>query len=182
MIDLLERLALRFEREESPQHHQRIVQVVEARFPEICETQPELLAHHYTQAGLNEPAIGYWQQAGQRAVARSAYVEAIGHFSKGLEALATLPDTPERTQRELGLQTALGSALMVTQGFAAPAVEHAYNRARVLCQQVGETPQLFSVLRGLWQFYNLRGEYQTAREFGEQCLHLASMSKTPRSS
>jgi predicted ATPase len=62
---------------------------------------------------------------------------------------------------------------MVTQGFAAPAVEHAYDRARVLCQQVGETPQLFSVLRGLWQFYNLRGEYQTAREFGEQCLHLA---------
>jgi predicted ATPase len=71
------------------------------------------------------------------------------------------------------LQTTLGPALMITKGFAAPEVEHAYARARALCQRVGETPQLFSVLRGLWQFYNGRGEYQTARELGKQCLHLA---------
>jgi predicted ATPase len=87
--------------------------------------------------------------------------------------LQTLPETAERIQQELRLQITLGPALMMTRGFAAPDAEHAYARARALCQRVGETPQLFSVLRGLWQFYNGRGEYQTARELGEQCLQLA---------
>ena len=133
------------------QYHQRIAQVLEARFPELCETQPELLAHHYTEAGLLAQAIPYWQRAGQRAIERSANLEAIGHLTKGLEVLTTLPDTPERTQQELDLQTALGPALMATKGYAAPEVEQAYARARELCQQVGETPQLFPVLWGLWR-------------------------------
>ena len=90
------------------QYHQRIAQVLEARFPEIGETQPELLAHHYTEAGLMAQAIPYWQRAGQRAIERSANVEAISHLTKGLELLTTLPDTPERTQQELALQIALG--------------------------------------------------------------------------
>ena len=84
--------------------------------------------------------------------------------------LATLPDTPERAQQELALQTTLGPALMATKGYAAPEVEHAYARARELCQQVGETPQLFPVLWGLWYFYLARAELQTARELGEQLL------------
>jgi predicted ATPase len=87
--------------------------------------------------------------------------------------LEGLPDTPECTQPELGLQTALGSALMVTKGFAAPEVEHAYARARELCRQVGDTPELFAVLWGLWYFYFARAELQTARELGAQCLLLA---------
>ena len=118
------------------------------RFPETVETQPELLAHHYTEAGLIEQAIPYWQQAGQRAIQRSANVEAIAHLTKGLELLKTLPDTPERAQQELALQIALGSPLMATKGYAAPEVAQAYTRARELCQQVGETPQLFPVLCG----------------------------------
>src|SRR6266567_8406714 len=92
------------------QHHQRIAQVLEARFPESCETQPELLAHHYTEAGLSAQAIPYWQRAGQRAIERSANLEALGHLTKGLEVLAILPDTPERTQQELDLQLTLGPA------------------------------------------------------------------------
>ena len=155
------------------QVHQQIAQVLEAQFPDLVATQPELLAHHLTEAGRHAQAVGYWQRAGERAVARSAHLEAISHLTKGLEVLQTLPETTERTQQELVLQTTLGPALMITKGFAAPEVEHAYARARTLCQRVGETPQLFSVLRGLWQFYNGRGEYQTARELGEQCLHLA---------
>ena len=155
------------------QVHQQIAQVLEAQFPDLVATQPELLAHHLTEAGHHAQAVGYWQRAGERAVARSAHLEAISHLTKGLEVLQTLPETTERTQQELVLQTTLGPALMITKGFAAPEVEQAYARARALCQRVGETPQLFSVLRGLWQFYNGRGEYQTARELGEQCLHLA---------
>src|SRR5262249_5446674 len=90
-----------------------------------------------------------------------------------------LPETAERTQQDLLLQTTLGPALMITKGFAAPEVEHAYARAQALCQQVGETPQRFAVLRGLWQFYNERGAYQTARELGEQCLRLAQQGDDP---
>src|SRR5262245_16774898 len=155
------------------QIHQRIAQVLEAQFPEMAATQPELLAHHFTEGADAARAVGYWQRAGERAVARSANLEAISHLTTGLAVLQTLPETAERIQQELLLETTLGPALMITKGFAAPEVEHAYARARALCQRVGETPQLFSVLRGLWQFYNGRGAYQTAREVGEQCLQLA---------
>jgi TOMM system kinase/cyclase fusion protein len=154
-------------------HHQHIAQMLEARFPDICETQPELLAHHYTEAGLGAQAIPYWQQAGQRAGQRSAHAEAIAHLNKGLELLQSLPDTPERARQELGLQVALGPALMVAKGWGAPEVEHVYARARALSQQVGESPELFPVLWGLWRFYLVRAEYETARELGEQCLSLA---------
>ena len=161
------------------QYHQRIAQVLEARFPELCETQPELLAHHLTEAGLHEQAIGYWQQAGQRAVERSANLEAVAHLTKGLEVLATLPDTPERAQQELVMQTILGPALVITKGNAAPEVLRAYARARELCQQVGETPHLFQVLRGLWVFYLHRVELRTARELGEHLLTLAQQIDDP---
>src|SRR5439155_15127624 len=123
------------------QYHQRIAQVLATQFPETAETQPELLAHHYTEAGLSAQAIPYWQQAGQRASERSAHVEAMAHLTRGLEVLKTLPDTPERTQQELVLQTTLGPALLATKGYAAPEVGRVYARAQELCQQVGETPQ-----------------------------------------
>ena len=160
-------------------YHQHIAQVLETRFSETAETQPELVAYHYTEAGLSAQAIPYWQRAGQRAVERSAHVEAIAHLTKGLEVLTTLPDTPERVQQELDLQTTLGPALMVTRGFGAPEVLQAYARARELCQQVGETPQLFQVLRGLWFFYLMRMELQTARELGEHLLTLAQQVGDP---
>jgi TOMM system kinase/cyclase fusion protein len=155
------------------QYHQRIAQVLEAQFPDICETQPELLAQHYTEAGLMAQAVPYWQRAGRRAIQRSASLEAISHFTKGLEVLKTLPETPERAQQELDLQIALGPALMNTKGPAASDVQRAYARARELCQQVGQTPQLFPVLWGLWYFHNGRAEHQTAQELGEQLLNLA---------
>jgi predicted ATPase len=161
------------------QHHQRIVQVLEARFPELCETQPELLAYHYMEAGVLAQAVSYWQRAGQSAIERSAPLEAIAHLSKGLEVLATLPDTPERAQQELGVQIALGQAWMAAKGFGAPEVLQAYAQARKLCQQVGETPQLFPVLWGLWRFYFVRAEHQTARELAEQCLSLAQRVHDP---
>jgi TOMM system kinase/cyclase fusion protein len=161
------------------QYHQRIAQVLEARFPEICEIQPELLAQHYTEAGVLAQALPYWQRAGQRALERSANLEAVAHLMKGLEVLATLPDTPERAQQELDLQITLGPAWMALKGPAGPEVLHAYARARELCQQVGETPQLFQVLRGLWYFYLHRIELQTARELGEQLLTLAQQVGDP---
>jgi TOMM system kinase/cyclase fusion protein len=155
------------------QHHQRIAQMLESRFPETVETQPELVAHHYTEAGLSAQAIPYWQRAGTRALQRSANVEAIAHVQRGLELLSTLPDTPQRTQHELDLLTTLGPALLSTRGYAAPEVLQAYTRARELCQQVGETPEHFLVLYNLCIVYLARSEHQTAIELGEQCLQLA---------
>ena len=115
-------------------YHQRIAQVLEEQFPETSEGQPELLAHHYTEAGLTEQAVHYWHQAGQRAIERSAHVEAISHLTKGLALLQTLPETPERTQREVDMHIALGASLIATKGYAAPEVEQTYTRARQLCQ------------------------------------------------
>ena len=155
------------------QHHQRIAQVLEARFPETCETQPELLAQHYTEAGFIAQALPYWQQAGTRAIQRSAHLEAIAHVQRGLALLTTLPDTPQRCQYEFAFLTTLGPALMATKGYAAPEVVQAYTRARALCQQIGEIPEYVPVLWNLWFFYMARGDHPTALELGEQCLQMA---------
>lgn len=154
-------------------YHRRIAQILEERFPETVETQPELVAQHYTEAGLREEALPYWQKAGERASQRSAYVEAVAHFTKGLELLKTLPDTPGRVQRELTFQLALRDALVVVNGYTAPEVEKTVFRTRELCRQLGETPQLFPVLFRLWGFYINRGELQTARELAERLMQLA---------
>jgi class 3 adenylate cyclase/predicted ATPase len=161
------------------QVHQQIAQVFEARFPALVETQPELLAQHYTAAGCHEQAVRYWQRAGQQASDRSANLEAISHCTTGIELLQTLPETPERTQHALTLHLALGAALLRTKGQAAPEVEHAYTQARALCQEVGETPELAQVLFGLWRFYLVRPQLHTARELGETLLRLAQQAHDP---
>jgi class 3 adenylate cyclase/predicted ATPase len=161
------------------QYHQQIAQVLAERFPDAKANQPEVLAHHYTEAGLIEQAIPYWQQAGQQAAQRSANTEAIKHLTKGLELLRFLSDTPKRARQELTLQLALGVALQATKGFTAPEVERVYSRARELCRQVGETSQLFPSLWGLWAFYNVRGELETARKLGEQLLTVAQSEQDP---
>jgi len=163
-------------------YHQRTVEVLAERFHNIAETQPELLAHHYAEAGLAAQAVGYWQRAGERSNARSAYMEAVVHCAKGLDVLRTLPDTPERAQHELDMQLALGAALRVTKGHTAPETGRAWARARELCRQVGDTPQLSAALGGLVGFYQNRGELQTARELAEQRLMLAQRQQelTPR--
>ena len=105
--------------------HRRIAETLEMRFPDAATAQPEVLAQHYAEAGLKEQAVAYFQRAGARALERSAYLEAISHLARGLELLEASPDSPERVQRELELQLALGSALMATKGYAAPEVEQA---------------------------------------------------------
>jgi predicted ATPase len=159
--------------------HQQIAQVLETRFPEVVETQPELVAHHCTEAGQDATAISYWQRAGQRAIERSAHVEAIAHLGQGLAVLTPLPETPERLQQELDLQIALGPALIATKGAAAPEVERTYARAQELCQQLGDTLQLFPVLRGLMLYYINRGSVQRAHQLGEQLLRLAQFQNDP---
>jgi predicted ATPase len=161
------------------QYHRQIALVLEERFPETKETQPALVAHHFTEANLIPEAIPYWLSAGQSAVQRSANAEAISHLTKGLELLATLPKTPEHVQQELILQLTLGTPLIASKGNASADVEKAYTRARELCHQIGETPQLFPTLSGLWRFHFVRAELKTARELGEQLFHLAQSAGSP---
>jgi predicted ATPase len=110
---------------------------------------------------------------------RSAYQEAIIHLTGGLEILARLPDTAARAPQELSLRLVLGHALMATCGYTAPEVGHTYARARALCHQVGDTPELISVLYGIYGFHATRAEYMTARELGEECLRVAQRQHDP---
>jgi class 3 adenylate cyclase/tetratricopeptide (TPR) repeat protein len=161
------------------QYHQQIAQVLETRFPAAVETQPELVAQHYTAAGCGEQAVVYWQRAGELASGRSANLEAISHFTTGIELLQTLPETPERIQHALTLHIALGAALQMAKGQAAPEVEHAYAQAYMLCQQAGETLEILPVLYGLWRYYIARAQLHTAQALGETLLRLAQRAPDP---
>jgi predicted ATPase len=155
------------------QYHHRVAQILEERFPGTVETQPELLAHHFSEAGIAEKAVPYWQKAGEIAVRRSACAIAVGHFENGIALIKKIPDTSQRDQLELNLQTSLGNTLMTMQGYSSSKVKDTLDRARELCRKAGKTPQLFQVLHGLWIFYVAHGETQTSHELAEQCLDLA---------
>lgn len=160
-------------RQTRQQYHAQIARVLEEHFPEVVEVQPELVAHHYTEAGLPSQAVACWHRAGQRASARSAHLEAIVHLQRGLDVLEELPATPERLQHELAFWLALGVASIATAGYAAPRVEQCYVRARECSRLLGDTGQLFTVLRGLWMCSLVRGELHTAHELSAQLLPLA---------
>lgn len=155
-------------------YHYRIASAMEEKFRSTVETQPELIARHYSEAGKSDKAIPYWQQAGARALGRSANLEAIAHFTHGLQAIDALPDTVERTVQELPMQVYRGLALMLTRGYASRDVEQAYTRARELCRLLGDTPQLYPVLHALWAFHLVRGEYDIAQEMSTQLLSIAN--------
>jgi predicted ATPase/class 3 adenylate cyclase len=152
--------------------HARIAAALEQHLPEAVQAQPELLAHHYTEAGLAEPATEYWLRAGQRAIARSAMAEALAQLRNGLDLLASLPEADQK-RRELDLQVALGVALMATQGWSAPDAGRANARARELCEQIGATAQLWPVLYGQWVFHGVRAEHNAAREVADEFLRRA---------
>ena len=161
------------------QLHARIVPVLEDRFADTVETQPELLAHHCEQAGLAEKAIDYWHRAGQRASKRSANLEAIAHLTKGLDLARALPDPLESTHQELKLLIALGVPLVAATGYGAPEVGGTYTRALELANKVGETPHRFPAMWGLWHFHYAQGAFHTARDLGDELLSLAERHDNP---
>src|SRR6185295_13427789 len=130
--------------------HRRIAEVMEEQFPAIAESQPELLAHHLTEAGLHEPAIAAWQRAGEKAMQSSANQEAVGHLTRALEVLANLPEGPERDEREIAIQVAMGMAQGLAVSYSSPQAQQAFARTFELCSRIGQTSQLFAALRGLW--------------------------------
>jgi class 3 adenylate cyclase/predicted ATPase len=159
--------------------HRKIAGTIDENFPALKEAHPEVLARHWTEAGLSFEAIPYWKLAGRRAAEHSAHAEAIGHLTKGLELLHSLPESSERCSLEWEIQTNLGPALMASKGFGAPEVGKTYSRALELARNSKQGTESFPALWGLFAFYVTRSELQTARELGEQIQKAVSNSKDP---
>jgi class 3 adenylate cyclase/predicted ATPase len=155
------------------QLHARVAEALEELSPKTAGTEPEVIAQHYTAAGLAETAISWWRRAADGAAQRSAHAEAVTHLRRALELLPASTRSARRTVLELDLQLALGVAWISAKSYATPEAGEAYARARELCQQVGDSAHLFPALRGLWAFYRHRAEYQAARGVAEQFLNLA---------
>ena len=155
------------------QFHKRIAEAMEAK-PELAgATQPELLAHHCTEAGLFEQAIGYWLKAGLRSRERSAEVEAIGHLRKGLELLESLEESTARDSRQLELLSPLGVAYLAVHGYAAPEVGPVFARARELCERVGQPRERFALMLGIWEWHTVRGDLRLCGELAIEGMEFA---------
>jgi predicted ATPase/DNA-binding winged helix-turn-helix (wHTH) protein len=161
------------------QLHRRIGERGEEIYGERAREIAAELAMHFERGRDFKRAANHLQQAADNAIRRFAYREAVGLARRGLQLLGRLPDTPERAEQELSLQVTLGMPLIATEGYAAEAVGAVYTRARVLCQQMGETPDLSEVLWGLWAFHILRAELGKAREIAEEFLRLSERLPYP---
>ena len=154
------------------QLHGHITAILEAHFPKIVQTQPEVLARHSGEAALAEKAVGYFLKAGQQAMARWAMTEAVAQLRKGSEFLSGVPHETLRKERELDLQIMLGQALVATKGYGADEPAETYARARDLCQQLNRPAQLGQVLWGQWVFRHVRAELERAERHSEEIRHL----------
>jgi DNA-binding winged helix-turn-helix (wHTH) protein/predicted ATPase len=153
--------------------HAQVANALEAQFPELMDSQPELFAQHYTEAGLVEKAVACWSKAGHRSAARSAMEEAAAQFQKGLAQLALLPDDRKRQRQELEFRSGLGAVLMSARGVAAPESGQAYARARELWEQLGAPPGFLHIPYGQSRIHMYRGELDLARRSDEDLLRLS---------
>jgi class 3 adenylate cyclase/predicted ATPase len=161
--------------------HARIAQALEERFPTLAETQPEILAHHFTEAGLLEKAVAYWCRAGRQSEAKAALVEAIAQLRRGLRLIADLPNTRQRARQELELQIALAGALRSTKGFGHPEVAEAFEQARSMLSESGEAGKIshFSVLFGLFGTQFAGGQVRAGLAHAREFLSLAQCRAEP---
>jgi class 3 adenylate cyclase/tetratricopeptide (TPR) repeat protein len=158
-------------RRQRQQLHGRIAAVLEREFPALVKTQPELLAHHCAEAGLAERAIECYLAAAKRAIAASSNNEAIGHLTKGLALVELLPAAMRRSG-ELRLRFTMSEPLIQLKGYGAPEVEAGFARSRELCLELGDSPELFHSLYGLWGYHLLRARLTAASELSAELLAL----------
>jgi len=131
-------------------YHRRAATAYVQEFADVASARPELVAHHYSRALMPAQAIDYWQRAGEVAVARSGYSEAVGHLGAALEQLALLPESPERTKTELTLRVKIGPALVAIKSASAPESVENYERASRIAETLGDSPEGFMALWGDW--------------------------------
>ena len=158
--------------------HSNIAHALKAQFPQVVETQPELMAHHLEQAGLPKQAIDYLRNAGQRAIERSAFPEAIGHLMRALELLGPSEDNVQR-RSAFELEVLLAQATIAGRGYAAPETQKAYLRAKALIDDWTEPAQRFAVLYGLWANYYVAGEVSKQRVAAAEFLAEAERYSLP---
>ena len=166
-------------RDKRQEIHADIAAMLETHFHEVVESQPEILAYHYGEAGNHQLAVNYWRASGLRAVAHSANIEAIAHFRKALEALAALPDTPERNEQESEIQLARGIPLIAVRGYAAAETREAFTRARALCLKLDNAPNYFQALFGLWGHSWMGGKHNEALNMADEFLSRSRASADP---
>jgi class 3 adenylate cyclase/tetratricopeptide (TPR) repeat protein len=160
-------------------HHERVGNALERDFPERSESQPELLAHHFGEAGRAQRALPFWIAAARRAMERSANVEAVSHIESGLELLSSLPAGPSRDRTELALRGLGGRALAATRGRGAEEVRRSFARARELCLALGNAPETFPMIFGLWLFYMSRADRKATLELAPELTKLAAKAGDP---
>jgi len=156
--------------------HERTARAVEQGFPELAASEPEVLAYHFAEAGLPAPACDYRMRAGDRAVGRSAYQEAVAHFSAGLKSAEALPDAVDRARRQLGFLLKLGPALMVARGLQSAEAEDANRRAAELAEAIHDRPATFRAKWGLWLNANVMRKTSLARDRASELVALAQSS------
>jgi predicted ATPase len=161
------------------QLHAQIAEALETHSPEIVESQPELLAQHYTEAGLVEKSVTYWGKAGQRSAARSAMAEAAAQLQKALDQLSLLPDNRERQRQELEFWSALGLVLVSLKGYAAPETGDAFARARDPWERLGSPSEFLCVPYGQSLYHMNCGELGSALRFAEDLLRLSRQRNDP---
>jgi len=161
---------------ERRRYHRTIAQTLEEGFPETLETEPEVVAQHYSEAGCASAAIGLWQRAAERAIARSANAEAVAHLRRGLDIAGQISDPTARAARELGLLSTLAMPLALRQGYAAPDVEEVFLRARELAAELGNSTYLFGIVRGMLGLYEVSGRYAQAAVLADELTRLARES------
>ena len=156
------------------QLHGVIARVLEERFPSVVANEPEIVARHFTEAGLVDPAVNYWLKAGNLAVSRPSNVEAVKHLRQGLELTQSLAPSPEQVRKELDFYLALGPAMAATEGDAAPETSRVFSRARDLLGDGGTLKEQMTVLWGAYLAHSMRSENVAALEVARQCLALAA--------
>ena len=150
--------------------HRQIAEALRDPFAPLADAEPEIIAHHFTQAGMAEEAVEWWAKAGELALRRSAYVEAVSHYDKAIGQAEQLRESPQSLRRRLRLQIACGQALISARGHGAPETTAAFTRARELAAAIDDPAERFSVYYGLWAGSYYRGEHDTMAAIAEIML------------
>ena len=159
--------------------HQRIAEVLVNRFPEVAETEPELLAHHYTEASLVDRALTYWRQAAERAAARLAYIEALGHVDRAMKLVAALPESTGRDEWELIFLVIEGPSRMALDGWDSPPAKLLYEKARAAAERLGRPAEMFRSVWGLWMGAHSSGQHARAHELLQEIYALQKQTNEP---
>lgn len=160
--------------------HHSVARVLSKEFSDLIAIRPELLAHHYTEAGESDAAVRAWQEAGDKATARAAFKEAAQHYTRALEIFNAMPHSPDDVQRELSLLVSQGQALVTTEGWGSPAADKPYQRARDILEHLGDVSQAMVVMTGMRTAPSSRGEHRVAQEIDAQMLQIAERDGSPK--